>query len=123
VAQFLVDEDLPRSLARDLRDIGLAAEDVRDVGLRGTPDSEIWKHVVSNGLTLISGDLGFGNELKFPRRGQQGLVLVRFPTEVPAQAIKSAIVRALDHLTEAELSGAIIIVEPGRLRRRGPASS
>ncbi|MBI4563224.1 MAG: DUF5615 family PIN-like protein [Planctomycetes bacterium] len=38
----LVDEALPRSLAKALRDTGTEATDVRDVGLRGRPDSEIF---------------------------------------------------------------------------------
>lgn len=39
MAVFLVDEDLPRSLARLLRAESLDAEDVRDVGLRGKTDA------------------------------------------------------------------------------------
>jgi len=38
VAKFLVDEDLPRSLARELRQAGIDAVDARDAGLRGHPD-------------------------------------------------------------------------------------
>jgi predicted nuclease of predicted toxin-antitoxin system len=40
VAKFLVDEDLPRSLARELRLAGIDAVDARDAGLRGRPDGE-----------------------------------------------------------------------------------
>ena len=39
--KFLVDEDLPRSVAPLIRELGYDADDVRDVGLRGAPDSEI----------------------------------------------------------------------------------
>ena len=40
--RFLVDEDLPRSLARALRGAGHVAADVRDEGLRGEPDRRIF---------------------------------------------------------------------------------
>ena len=39
MARFLVDEDLPKSLARELVVVGHDAVDVRDVGSRGTPDA------------------------------------------------------------------------------------
>lgn len=38
---FLVDEDIPRSLAVSLREAGFQAEDVRDAGLRGHSDAEL----------------------------------------------------------------------------------
>lgn len=45
--KFLIDEDLPRSLARGLREHGLEAADVRDLGLRGAPDERIWEAVIA----------------------------------------------------------------------------
>ena len=39
---FLIDEDLPRSLAAALRKDGLAADDVRDLGLRGQDDANVF---------------------------------------------------------------------------------
>jgi len=36
--RFLVDEDMPRSTARTLREAGYVADDARDVGLRGRTD-------------------------------------------------------------------------------------
>jgi predicted nuclease of predicted toxin-antitoxin system len=49
---FLVDEDLPRSLPQRLRLTGFAAEDVREVGLRGHTDDEVLRYAVAHGLTL-----------------------------------------------------------------------
>ena len=39
---FLVDEDLPRSLVSVLVEAGFQAHDVRDVGLRGKSDAEVF---------------------------------------------------------------------------------
>jgi len=66
MARFLVDEDLPRSLVRALQDAGLDADHVIDSGLRGQPDGAIFDHAVTNGMVLVSGDLGFANVLTFP---------------------------------------------------------
>jgi predicted nuclease of predicted toxin-antitoxin system len=40
--RFLTDEDVPRSTARVLRDAGFDVVDVRDVGLRGKSDQEVF---------------------------------------------------------------------------------
>ena len=40
---FITDEDVPRSTARVLRDAGFDAVDVRDVGLRGKNDTEVFE--------------------------------------------------------------------------------
>jgi len=42
--RFITDEDVPRSTARVLRDAGFDALDVRDVGLRGKSDAEIFEY-------------------------------------------------------------------------------
>ena len=47
--RFLVDEDLPRSLAGELRAAGVDAADVRDVGLRGRTDEEVLAYAAGDG--------------------------------------------------------------------------
>lgn len=117
---FLVDEDLPRSLTRRLRAAGFAVEDVRDIGLRGQPDDAILAHAVARGLVLVTGDAGFGNLIRFPLGSHPGIVIARFPNEVPAGALSEALVRALQGLSDPDLAGSLAIVEPGRIRLRRP---
>jgi predicted nuclease of predicted toxin-antitoxin system len=117
VATFLVDENLPRSLAPRLRKVGLEVRDVRDEGLRGRPDPEILEFAVSHGLILITSDLGFGSLLRsFP--SCRGLVIARLPDDWPASAIDDAVERALVRLSEQDLSASLIVIEPDRIRRR-----
>jgi predicted nuclease of predicted toxin-antitoxin system len=118
MARFLVDEDLPRSLARHLRAVGIPAEDVRDVGLRNKPDDDIFTYAVSHALVLLSGDGGFGNILRFPLGSHPGIVLARFPNEVPTAKLNDAILQAVRSLTDEEIAGNLIIIEPGRIRLR-----
>lgn len=79
MARFLVDEDLPRSLARVLADLGREASDVRDVGLRSQPDEAVMEYAVREGLTVVTGDLGFGNEVRFPPDHHRGVIVARLP--------------------------------------------
>ena len=63
--RFITDEDVPRSTARVLRDAGFDAVDVRDVGLRGKSDAEIFayaRHSIKHsiyGLRIKSGPTEF----------------------------------------------------------------
>lgn len=41
---FFVDEDMPRSTAPALRTAGYRAEDVREVGLSGQPDTIVFAY-------------------------------------------------------------------------------
>ncbi len=70
---FLVDEDLPRSLGQLLKQAGHVVEDVRDVGLRGRPDAEVFEAAGSCGLALLTGDVGFSNILLFPLGTHSGI--------------------------------------------------
>lgn len=90
---FLVDEDLPRSLAPSLREAGFACQDVRDVGLGGRSDIEIIRYARS-------------------------IVLIRFRQAITTRDLNSTIIAALARLAPAQLSGAITVIEPGRVRVR-----
>lgn len=90
--RFLVDEDLPRSLARRLSCAGLDALDVRDAGLRGHTDSEVAARAQADGRVLVSADLGFANILVFPPGTHPGIVVARLPNEMPTAEVCERIV-------------------------------
>lgn len=118
--RVLVDEDLPRSLVAVLRLEGFEAFDVREIGLRSASDDVIFSHSQSDRRTLVTGDLGFANILRFPLGSHFGLLVMRYPNEVSSQTIADAVVRALRDVSEAEIRGALLIVHPGGLRLRRP---
>jgi predicted nuclease of predicted toxin-antitoxin system len=64
--RFLVDEDLPRSTAQILREAGYEADDVRDLGLSGHTDRQIFDQAQSRAAAVLSGDSDFANILLFP---------------------------------------------------------
>jgi predicted nuclease of predicted toxin-antitoxin system len=116
--RLLVDEDLPRSLAPALRAAGHDAADVRDEGLRGQPDAQIFQFAQQQGFAVLTGDVEFGNELVYPPAGHRGVVLTRFPNNLPAPVLVKQIVASLAVVAEENLDGAIVVVEPGRVRVR-----
>jgi predicted nuclease of predicted toxin-antitoxin system len=118
MSAFLIDEDLPRSLARELRSAGHDAVDVRDVGLRGRPDSEIFQYAVTRRLVLLTADMGFANVLQFEPHAHVGIVIARFPNEVSTTALNMALLAALNELSETDFVGNTVVVEPGRVRMR-----
>ena len=115
--EFLVDENLPRSLAPRLRAAGLAVEDVRDLGLRGAPDTEIFQVVLLRGLVLLTGDLGFSQLLR-SSPNSQGVILVRLPNDWPTSAVNDLIERSLLRLAGHLVPGMLIVLEPERVRMR-----
>ena len=65
MAHFLVDEDLPRSLAQALTRAGHPSRHVYDVGLSAHPDNEIFEYAVSKRLVIITRDVGYSRSLGY----------------------------------------------------------
>lgn len=116
---FLIDEDLPRNLAELLRARGHNAQDVRDVELRGQPDSRIFAYALENELALITADIEFAHIHRYPPGTHHGIVLLRFPNEAHADVLRHVTVTALSLLDAKEISGNIVVVEPGQIRIHG----
>jgi len=82
VPAFLVDEDLPRSTAVSLREVGHDAVDVRDVGLRGHRDDEVFAFAQNQRRVLIAADLRFARLLRFPLGSHYGIIVLRPPSDL-----------------------------------------
>ena len=96
--RFVVDEDVPRSTARVLREAGYDAVDVRDVGLRGKDDLDIYVFAQEEKRIILSCDLGFSNILVFPPAKHQGVIVVRIPDEVPIPQFNEEVLRAVKEI-------------------------
>jgi len=115
---FLVDEDLPRSTARVLNAEGYEALDVRDVGLSGHPDQEVFRYAQSLNAALLTADTDFANALRFPPGSHAGIVVSRIPDEVSSDTLNRLLLGALRLIEPEEVAGAIIIVEANQVRIR-----
>ncbi|OIO27406.1 MAG: hypothetical protein COZ31_07000 [Nitrospirae bacterium CG_4_10_14_3_um_filter_44_29] len=116
--KFLIDEDMPRSTAKILRTKGYEALDVRDLGLRGKNDNEIFKFAQKEKAVILTGDLGFGNLLHFPVGSHSGIVIAHFPNEVSTSELNNQIIKAFETLAEIDFMGNLIILEPWKIRIR-----
>jgi predicted nuclease of predicted toxin-antitoxin system len=119
VLRFLVDENLPRTLARDLVSAGYEATHARDVGLGGRPDRDLYDYAVAHNSIIVTCDLGFADQRRFPT-GHSGIVLVRLPDDTPIDKRRHRVLSVLSSFDDGELRGALIVIDPGGVRvRRG----
>lgn len=116
--RFVIDEDLPRSTGVSLKEKGHQIEDIRDCGLRGVSDEQVFLFAKSKSAILVTGDLGFGNILHYPLGQHPGIIIVHFPNEIPIQEVNRQLLHHISHLSEETIKGHLIIIEPGRLRIR-----
>src|SRR5438046_6285987 len=112
--RLLVDEDMPRSTAIQLRLHGYEADDVRDVGLRGRPDAEVFAWAQGHGAILVTADMGFANPLQYPPNSRSGFIIVRVPNAWSTLRVNQESLRALREVGEAIVPGTVAIVEVGR---------
>ena len=94
--------------------------DVRDHGLRGHDDTDVFRFAQQNAAVLISEDLGFANLLRFPLATHSGIVIGRFSSKLSTTAIAKEVVSAMSMFKAEDLHGALVIVEIGRVRIRRP---
>jgi predicted nuclease of predicted toxin-antitoxin system len=57
--KLLLDENLSPRLAAALSDLYPGSLHVRDCGLRGTSDAQVWRHALENGFMIVSKDSDF----------------------------------------------------------------
>jgi predicted nuclease of predicted toxin-antitoxin system len=57
--RFLIDAQLPPSLARFLAERGEKATACRDIGLRDADDDEIWRFAIAGGWCIVTKDEDF----------------------------------------------------------------
>jgi predicted nuclease of predicted toxin-antitoxin system len=116
--KFVIDEDMPRSTAPVLRNLGYEVHDIRDHGLRGSDDDTIYQFAQTHQSILITGDMDFSNIFYFPIGSHHGIIVVHFPNEVSTNEINRQLQSRLEALTPKEVKGNLIILEPGKMRIR-----
>lgn len=79
--------------------------DIRDYGLRGADDSEIFKFAQKNKAVLVSGDLGFGNILAYPLDSHWGIVIAHFPNEMTTEKINRQLIKRFQESQESDFKG------------------
>jgi predicted nuclease of predicted toxin-antitoxin system len=115
--RFLIDEDLPRSIARLLREAGFECLDVRDIGLRGAKDDAVYERAQKEECVIITGDLGFANSLRYRPGNHKGIVIARFPNEMSTDKLNQILIDAI-RTVQNDLPRNLTIIEPDKIRIR-----
>ena len=116
---FLVDANLPRSVARRIRALGHSVTDVRDIGLGQADDKAIAALARRDTMCLLTRDFDFADVRNYPPAEYAGIAVVNFPSDTSAGVIVTMIEAALrDPEVLASLPGRLAIIEPGRVRLR-----
>lgn len=116
--KVLVDEDLPRSTAALLQSLGINASDVRDVGLKGASDAQVFEYAQKEERIIITRDVEFGNILKYPPRSHYGVIVIRLPNTYVRDQILGVIRKFFVEVEKKELVRHIVVLEVDKYRIR-----
>jgi len=110
-----LDENVDARHGVVLRQAAHEATTVRDQGLSGTEDFDLFTHCITEDHVLITLDLDFSNILRYPPEKTAGLVVLRGPDDLFA-TVSILIQTLIQALTTDSPAGHLWIVEPGRIR-------
>lgn len=117
--RFLVDANLPLSVAPQIRAFGHEATDVREIGLGTADDSVIAQHARENGLCLVTRDKDFGDIRNYPPADYAGIVVLDLPDDMVATDVLRVMEAFVSRNEWVErLAGRLATVEPSRVRFR-----
>ncbi len=117
--RFLVDANMPLSVAPRIRAFGHEATDVREIGIGAADDSVIARHARENGLSIVTRDKDFGDIRNYPPADYAGIVVLDLPDDMVAAdvlRVMEAFVSRPEWLER--LPGRLAVVEPWRVRFR-----
>src|ERR1700752_5241417 len=115
--RFLVDANLPLSIAPRMRSLGHEAADVREIGMGTADDSVIAHHARENGFCLLTRDKDFGDIRNYPPANYAGIVVLNLPDDTVAHVVVRILESFLSHHEWLDrLPGRLAIVESWRVR-------
>lgn len=76
-----LDENIPASARVRLAGLGHDVDSVKDEGLTGRPDAEIWAAAQATSRFLVTQDLDFSDVRAFAPGTHEGLLVVRLPDD------------------------------------------
>jgi len=121
--KMLLDQGLPRSAAILLREGGIDTLHVGEIGLAATTDNEILQRGRQEGRVVVTLDADFHSLLAFSKAVSPSVIRIRIEGltgPMAANVIREAALRSKEDLE----NGALVTVQPGRIRiRRLPLSA
>lgn len=116
--KFLIDNALSFRVAERLRDAGHDAVHVLDYEMSRSPDEDIFERAASEGRVVVSADTDFGTLLATRKTSKPSVILLRWPLLRHAHEQTNVILANLPNVLSDLEGGAVVIIEPTRLRVR-----
>ncbi len=114
-----LDESMPNEAVRALGAAGWDCSTVHDEGLAGATDDQLAFACRTEDRVLFTLDLDFADIRAYPPVEYAGIVVLR-PTRPGRDEVLTLLTRALRVLAHEWTPSQLWIVEPSRIRTRGP---
>lgn len=115
--KLLLDQGLPRGAAGQLRELGTDAVHTGEIGYATAEDAAIVECARSDNRIVVTLDADFHNLLALS--GASGPSVIRIRIEgLKADAVTRLLQKILAEWTEELETGALLTVQPGRIRLR-----
>jgi len=116
--RFLIDNALSPVVAEGLRQADHDAIHVRDLGLAAADDETIFEHADRDQRVIVSADTDFGTILAMRNAASPSVILFRGATPRNPIGQVKLLIANLASITPSIERGAVVVLEPQRIRVR-----
>lgn len=114
---FLIDENLPPTLAPFIQRLGYSARHVVDTGHINTDDLVILEFAEQSGEIILTHDTDFGTLLALHKKKRPSVILFRLEP-INISILKEILEANLPMLEESLIEGSIVVIEVNGIRFR-----
>jgi len=112
--RFLIDQNISSETTIFLRGLNIILEDVRDVGLKGKSDDEIYEYARKNNLIIITFDHEFAFNF-INKKDLIGVIILRIHPQI-LETVNNTLKGFFEKIKEEHIKGNVIVIEKGRIR-------
>jgi predicted nuclease of predicted toxin-antitoxin system len=114
-----LDENLPQRLVPALAALNHDVDTVVGEGLQGREDEQLWPEVQASGRFLITKDLDFSDERRFPPGSHAGILVLRLSDD-RSQTVAERLSAVFATESIETWSGCLVVVADHKVRVRRP---